>query len=98
MTVQIGSDIHEMAAAAASHAASVIQASVDARGSANAMFATGNSQLEFIEELVDSPSIEWSKITIFHMDEYVGVGPDHPASFQRYIRQRLSDRVHPQQT
>ena len=60
------------------------------------MFATGNSQLEFVEELVTStPDVPWSEVVVFHMDEYVGVGPDHPAGFQRWIRERIGDRVHP---
>jgi glucosamine-6-phosphate deaminase len=57
------------------------------------MLATGNSQLAFLSVLVESRAIDWSKVTAFHMDEYVGVGPDHPASFQRYMRERVAARV-----
>jgi glucosamine-6-phosphate deaminase len=54
------------------------------------MFATGNSQIAFVDALVsDTPSVPWSDVVVFHMDEYVGVGPDHPASFQRWIRERI---------
>jgi glucosamine-6-phosphate deaminase len=60
------------------------------------MFATGNSQLQFIDALTSSSeSVPWSEVVVFHMDEYVGVAPDHPAGFQRWIRERIGDRVHP---
>ena len=84
----------ELDVASADDAAHVLQSAVSARGAANAMFATGNSQLGFLEELV-TRDVDWSKVVVFHMDEYVGVGPDHPAGLGRYIRRRIADRVHP---
>ena len=79
-----------MARAAADQAAACLRAAVQARGVAHAMFATGNSQLAFVETLVtDTPDVPWSDVVVFHMDEYVGVGPDHPAGFQRWIRERI---------
>jgi glucosamine-6-phosphate deaminase len=82
----------ELDIASAADAAGVLHAAVTERGVANAMFATGNSQLGFLEELV-TREVEWSKVVVFHMDEYVGVGPEHPAGFGRYIRERIADRV-----
>ncbi len=76
-------------------AAGVIRDAVAARGEAHAMFATGNSQLAFVDALCALRDVPWSETVIFHMDEYVGVGPDHPAGFQRWIRERITDRVHP---
>ena len=72
---------------------------VAARGVAHAMFATGNSQLAFVESLL-SPgrSVPWSDIVVFHMDEYVGVGPDHPAGFRHWIRQRIAEPARPRAT
>ena len=71
---------------------------VAARGVAHAMFATGNSQLDSSSTLVTAtPDVPWGDVVVFHMDEYVGVGPDHPAGFQRWIRERISDRVHPRE-
>ena len=61
-----------------------------ARGVAHAMFATGNSQLAFVDALVtDIPDVPWGDVVVFHMDEYVGIGDDHPASFPRWIRRRI---------
>ena len=63
---------------------------------AHAMFATGNSQLAFVHALVhETEGIPWADIIVFHMDEYVGVGPDHPAGFQRWIRERIVEPARP---
>ena len=84
----------ELDVASAADATTVLQAAVADRGAAYAMFATGNSQLGFLDELV-TRDVDWSRVVVFHMDEYVGVGSDHPAGFGRYIRERIADRVHP---
>jgi len=89
-------DAATLAAEAATEAARVIQNAVSRRGVAHAMFATGNSQLAFVDALVDpSAGVPWGDVVVFHMDEYVGLGPDHPASFQRWINQRITARAHP---
>ena len=88
-------DVPAMAEAAADRAAGVLGRAVDRRGVAHAMFATGNSQIAFVESLVTRLDVPWSDVVIFHMDEYVGVGPDHPAGFQRWIRERITERVGP---
>ena len=85
-----------LASAAADEAAAVLRRTVDRAGTAHAMFATGNSQLAFVDELVDpSRDVPWGDVVVFHMDEYVGIGPDHPASFERWIRRRITERVRP---
>lgn len=98
LRVRIHPDVAGLARAAADEAAEALRAAVAARGVANAMFATGNSQLAFVEELVtNTPDVPWSDVIAFHMDEYVGVGPDHPAGFQRWIRERIADRAQPRE-
>jgi glucosamine-6-phosphate deaminase len=95
-TVQVHADVSAMARAAADEAAAVLRAAVTARGTAHAMFATGNSQLAFVEALVrETEGVPWADTVVFHMDEYVGVGPDHPAGFQRWIRERIVAPTHP---
>jgi glucosamine-6-phosphate deaminase len=60
------------------------------------MFATGDSQVAVLDELAGrAHELDWSRVVVFHMDEYVGVDGDHPASFRRYIRERLADRLDP---
>jgi glucosamine-6-phosphate deaminase len=81
--------------AAAAETARVLRGAVRARGVAHAMFATGNSQLGFVDALVALPDLPWTDVVVFHMDEYVGVGPDHPAGFRRWIRTRIVERVAP---
>jgi glucosamine-6-phosphate deaminase len=97
--VEVLPDTAAMAAAAADQAAGILHDAVARRGVAHAMFATGNSQLAFIDSLL-SPgrSVPWSEIVVFHMDEYVGVGPDHPAGFRHWIHDRLEVPARPRAT
>ncbi len=96
LVVQVHADPGALARAAADEAAEVLRAAAEERGVAHAMFATGNSQLAFVDALVtDTPDVPWAASVVFHMDEYVGVGPEHPAGFQRWIRERIADRAHP---
>ncbi len=96
LTVVVHPDLATLARAAADEAARVIAEAVAARGVANVMFATGNSQLAFVDDLTQrTAGVEWGSVVAFHMDEYVGLPPDHPASFARWIRERIEERVHP---
>jgi glucosamine-6-phosphate deaminase len=89
-------DVANMAQAAAEQAANILRQAVRARGVAHAMFATGNSQLAFVDALVNQTAdVPWGDTVVFHMDEYVGIGPDHPAGFQRWIRERIVEPATP---
>lgn len=79
---------------AAQQAAAVIRREVEARGRAAVILATGNSQLGFLASL-GKCELPWEKVSILHMDEYIGISADHPASFRRYLRERIVDRVQP---
>src|SRR5579871_1387751 len=93
--VEVHADADALARAAAADVAALLAKTVEERGRANAMFATGNSQLAFVDTLVSLPHVPWGNMTLFHMDEYVGAGPDHPAGFRRWIKERIADRVAP---
>jgi glucosamine-6-phosphate deaminase len=80
---------------AADDLARILQAAIADRGLASVILATGNSQLRFMEALRVKPGIEWDKVVVFHMDEYMGMSEQHPASFPRYIRDKLTGIVHP---
>ena len=95
MEIQTFNSRDEMAAAAAQNAASIIRNALINKGHAYLIAATGASQFEFLDALVAKPDIDWSKTTLFHLDEYVGLPESHPASFRRYLRERILDRVHP---
>jgi glucosamine-6-phosphate deaminase len=95
-TVYVHPDERALARAAADEAYAVVRAAVEARGVAHAMFATGNSQLAFVHALVhDTTGMPWADTVVFHMDEYVGVGPDNPAGFERWIRERITEPARP---
>jgi glucosamine-6-phosphate deaminase len=94
--VLVSADTAAMADAAADRAVEVLRGAVDGNGVAHAMFATGNSQIAFVDALARrAGDVPWGDVIVFHMDEYVGVGPDHPAGFQRWIRERITERLHP---
>jgi glucosamine-6-phosphate deaminase len=78
---------------AAKKGAGFIRDAIDARGEANVILATGASQFHMLESLVAEDGIDWSVVTIFHLDEYVGVEQNHPASFVRYLKERFLQRV-----
>ena len=71
-----------------------LNAAIAEKGSARILLSTGMSQFPFFAE-VERMNVDWSKVEMFHLDEYVGISPDHPASFQRYLRERFVDKVHP---
>jgi glucosamine-6-phosphate deaminase len=75
--------------AAARHAATALNRAIAERGQARILAATGASQFEFLAALTARRDIDWSRIEMFHLDEYVGISADHPASFGRYLQERL---------
>jgi glucosamine-6-phosphate deaminase len=79
--------------AAAALGAEAIAAAIAARGRANIVVATGASQYEMLDALVRHREIDWSKVTGFHLDEYIGMSADHPASFRRYLAERFTGRL-----
>ena len=82
-----------IAKAAADEAGRLIREAIAARGRARIVIATGSSQIEFLESLVTAPDIPWGQVELFHLDEYIGLSSDHPASFQHYIHARMLARV-----
>jgi glucosamine-6-phosphate deaminase len=75
--------------AAAEEGAENLRAAIRAQGEANIILATGASQFAVLEALVAAPDIDWSRVTAFHLDEYVGLPVSHPASFRKYLRERF---------
>jgi len=78
-----------LGAAAAAEAAETIRAAVAESGRARIIVATGASQFEFLSALVSIPEVPWDRVEMFHLDEYIGMSADHPASFRRYLRERF---------
>ena len=82
----------EMGAAAANCAAGLINGAIAERGEANIILATGASQFEMLSVLV-TRDVDWSKVTVFHLDEYIALPVSHPASFRKYLQERFAAKV-----
>jgi glucosamine-6-phosphate deaminase len=93
LRVRVFDDDVALGRAAADDAATAIASAVHANGHANVMFASGNSQFAFLDALVARDDVPWPAVVAFHMDEYAGLPQSHPASFQRYMRERVAARV-----
>jgi glucosamine-6-phosphate deaminase len=82
-------------AAAADKGAEILRQAIAARGRASFIAATGASQFDFLLALTQKEGIDWGLTTMYHLDEYIGFSADHPASFRRYLKERLVDVVRP---
>jgi glucosamine-6-phosphate deaminase len=93
LKVEVHPDRTSAGRAAADVAAQSLRELGSELDSIGVVFATGASQLDMLRALVAIPGLPWDKVVGFHMDEYVGLGEDHPASFRRYLRKNLTSRV-----
>jgi glucosamine-6-phosphate deaminase len=92
--VEIFENKRELGETAARDAAALINEAIASRGIAYVIAATGMSQFEFLDALI-LHDIDWERVEFFHLDEYVGLSETHPASFRRYLSERIINRVHP---
>ena len=83
----------EMGAAAAAAAAQAIKKAIEEHGRANIILATGASQFEMLKNLVQAAAVDFSKVTMFHLDEYIDMAEDHPASFRKFLKERFVEKV-----
>ena len=95
MNIAIENNAVALGTAAGKKAAALIRGTLSVKGSANIILATGASQFETLRELTSQPGIDWSKVTMFHLDEYIGLPDTHPASFRKYLKERFLDKVGP---
>lgn len=89
MRIRTYADRSTLSRAAAGHAARALRTAIAERGDARLVAATGASQIEFLHALTSAPGIDWRLVEMFHLDEYVGLPLAHPASFRRYLLDRL---------
>ncbi len=97
LLVQIYNSEVEMAQEVAQITQKYLQQVLQQQDTAAVLLATGNSQLKFLDALITLGGIDWSRIILFHLDEYLGITANHPASFRRYMHERVQKRVYPQQ-
>ncbi|MEX0770505.1 MAG: glucosamine-6-phosphate deaminase [Balneolaceae bacterium] len=93
MTIEIFNTKQKLGVASALDAASKIKQTITENGAANIILATGASQFETLKNLVEDPEINWSNVTMFHLDEYAGMPESHPASFRKYLNERFVEKV-----
>ena len=93
MEIYIKHDPIQLGRAAGSNAAAMIRHAIARKGNANIILATGTSQFETLNQLIKEPDIDWGKIVMFHLDEYIGLPITHPASFRKYLKERFLSKV-----
>ena len=91
--VQVFETKTALGAAAAQFVGAHLQKAIVARGQARLVLATGASQYEFLAALRRAAEVDWTRVTAFHLDEYLGMSEQHPASFRRYLRERIFDHL-----
>jgi glucosamine-6-phosphate deaminase len=97
LTVRVYATATALSRAAAAEVQAFLAERIARAGEARIILATGNSQLQFLEDLSRLGGVDWSRVTCFHMDEYLGLGAEHPGSFIRYLHERVESRVKPGQ-
>src|SRR5262245_23401175 len=95
MTVAVVESNGELGRAAADDFAEITRRAAAELGEIAVIFAAGHSQLSFLHALHAKVDIPWDRIAAFHMDEYLGVSEKHPASFRRFLREKVADVFHP---
>jgi glucosamine-6-phosphate deaminase len=93
MMVRVFDDKKSLGKAAAEQASKAIRRAISAQGMARIIAATGMSQVDFLDALTCDDKIDWRKVEMFHLDEYVGLPLTHPASFRKYLCERLIHKV-----
>ncbi len=93
MKTVICSDKVDLGKKSAEEGAESIRQAIAKQGKASIIVATGASQFDTLAALVELPNIDWSKVTAFHLDEYIGIPLSHPASFRKYLKERFVDKV-----
>lgn len=95
MNIHITKNPAELGEISGQKAAELIRSAIAEKGFANVILATGASQFGTLQTLIDDKGINWSQVTMFHLDEYIGLPLSHPASFRKYLKERFLDRVPP---
>lgn len=95
LSVRIAHSANELTQDAATLAQDYLQSLLKQQETVSIILATGNSQLKFLDKIVNANKIDWSRIILFHLDEYLGIAADHPGSFRYYLHSKVEQRVQP---
>ena len=93
MRLRVLGDRNSLGEAAAAQGAAAIQRAIQERGRARIIGASAASQFEFLEKLTATPGIDWKRVELFHLDEYIGLPMTHPASFCKFLQDRLISKT-----
>lgn len=93
MNIHVDSTPQISGARAADIGAAALKAALKAKEEANIIVATGASQFAVLENLIKVPDIDWHRVTIFHLDEYIGIPISHGASFRKYLWERFVSQL-----
>jgi glucosamine-6-phosphate deaminase len=93
MNIHIASNAFDLGRAAGTAAAEIIRKVIDVNGTAVIILATGASQFETLNQLLTEKNIDWGKVIVFHLDEYIGLPVTHPASFRKYLQERFLSKL-----
>ncbi|HKA19820.1 MAG TPA: glucosamine-6-phosphate deaminase [Blastocatellia bacterium] len=93
MKIEVFDDKASLSKAAAFQAATAIRRAITQKGTARIIAATGASQVEFLAALTSIPGLDWPRVEMFHLDEYIGISSEHPASFRKYLLERLIQKT-----
>ena len=92
MRISVYDDLKEMGKAAAILAAEKLNKAISQKGHARMNMSTGKAQFQFLESLIEQ-DVDWSRVTAFHLDDYIGIPDTHPASFRRFLRERFFSKI-----
>lgn len=93
MEISVFSDPIALGQQAGKIGAQLIRSAIQSQGFANIILATGTSQFETLKQLLQEKQVDWSRVTVFHLDEYIGIPITHRASFRKYLKERFFDQV-----
>lgn len=93
MEIFVQEDKYALGKMAGKNAAKLIRSAIEQNGKANIILATGTSQFQTLEQLIEEKGIDWGNVIMFHLDEYIGLPVTHPASFRKYLQERFLDKV-----
>lgn len=93
MEIDISNNPKELGKKAGRTGAELIRTAIDEKGTANIILATGTSQFETLNQLINESDIDWGKVVVFHLDEYIDLNENHPASFRKYLKERFIEKV-----
>jgi glucosamine-6-phosphate deaminase len=93
MEIYIANDPFELGKEAGKATAKLIQKAIEEKGHANIVLATGASQFETLKQLISEKGVDWSKVVMFHLDEYIGLPATAFASFRKYLKERFLEKV-----